>query len=148
MGQKYAHVDADNFVIGFYDEHIHAESGYPDEAIAITDEDWTLLLDGQAEGKRMKVNDDGTPELIDPPPPTGAALAERIRARRNAALQATDWVVTRQQDQSLNSEAVTLAANQFETIASYRQALRDVPQQTGFPSKVTWPTPPAGLPAP
>jgi len=26
---------------------------------------------------------------------------------------------------------------------TYRQALRDVPQQATFPSNITWPTPPA-----
>ena len=139
MGQKYAHVDADNFVIGFYDEHVHTESGWPDEAIAITDEDWTLLLDGQAEGKRMKVNDDGTPELVDPPPPSADELAARLRARRNAALAATDWVALRDYEQGKPTSPA---------LGTYRQTLRDLPAQKGFPDTVTWPNPPEGVAKP
>jgi len=54
-----------------------------------------------------------------------------VRAERNARLAASDW--TQLADAPINSVAW----------ANYRQALRDVPAQTGFPWQITWPVPPA-----
>jgi hypothetical protein len=55
----------------------------------------------------------------------------RIRETRNELLAETDW---------------TQAADVPQTIkdkwATYRQALREVPQQPGFPTNITWPTKP------
>jgi len=56
--------------------------------------------------------------------------AEEIRAQRNALLADSDW--TQVADAPVDSSAW----------ATYRQALRDVPQQDGFPEEVTWPTKP------
>jgi len=50
------------------------------------------------------------------------------RARRNALLAASDMMA--------------LADRITDEWRVYRQALRDVPLQSGFPSSVTWPTEP------
>lgn len=55
--------------------------------------------------------------------------ASDIRAKRDALLAETDWMV-------LPDAKV---ANK-DAVLEYRQALRDVPSQKGFPAKVTWPT--------
>jgi len=60
--------------------------------------------------------------------------AAYVRAKRDARLAACDW--TQLPDSPLSTEA---KANW----ATYRQALRDVPAQTGFPGSVEWPTEPA-----
>lgn len=59
-------------------------------------------------------------------------IAEIVRAERNARLTACDWT------QLPDAPADTAAW------AAYRQALRDVTAQVGFPWDVTWPTPPSG----
>lgn len=59
--------------------------------------------------------------------------AAEVRGRRDALLTACDW--TQANDSPL--DATTKAA-----WASYRTALRNLPAQAGFPSTVTWPTPP------
>lgn len=56
-------------------------------------------------------------------------LSEIKRAERNALLAETDWWAVA--DRTMT---------QAET--DYRQALRDVPQQDGFPVDITWPTKP------
>lgn len=56
--------------------------------------------------------------------------AARIRADRDKRLVDTDW--TQVADAPVDSEAW----------ATYRQALRDVPAQAGFPHDVTWPDQP------
>ena len=56
--------------------------------------------------------------------------AAAVRANRNARLAATDW--TQIADSTADKPAW----------AAYRQALRDVPSQAGFPQSVTWPQEP------
>jgi len=56
--------------------------------------------------------------------------AGQVRAERDALLAASDW--TQVADAPVNPAAW----------AVYRQALRGVPQQEGFPNAVDWPTQP------
>lgn len=60
-------------------------------------------------------------------------LAVEVRAQRDALLAACDW--TQMADSPLSEEEK--AAYQ-----AYRQALRDVPQQEGFPETISWPEEP------
>lgn len=59
-----------------------------------------------------------------------AEQAASVRAQRNGFLTASDW--TQVADAPVNKT----------TWATYRQALRDVTQQSGFPWTITWPTQP------
>lgn len=63
-----------------------------------------------------------------------AETADEIRARRDRLLAATDWAVL--PDSPLDAQSL-------EAVKTYRQALRDVPQQDGFPGTITWPEIPA-----
>ena len=58
-----------------------------------------------------------------------ADAAVRVRAQRDDLIAATDWRAA--SDLTLSSDWTT-----------YRQALRDVPGQEGFPHTITWPTAP------
>lgn len=60
-----------------------------------------------------------------------ASYAEQARSYRTVLLTSSDW--TQVADAPVDQAAW----------ATYRQALRDVPQQAGFPTDVVWPTPPA-----
>jgi hypothetical protein len=55
------------------------------------------------------------------------AKAEEVRAERDGLLAASDW--TQVADAPVDQAAW----------AAYRQALRDVPDQKGFPENVIWP---------
>ena len=59
--------------------------------------------------------------------------AVEVRAARGAKIAACDWRVIK-----------ALESNQLQNFAwaAYRQALRDIPQQPGFPDSVTWPVEP------
>ena len=60
--------------------------------------------------------------------------AERnIRSRRDNLLQDTDWIVIKSYERGENIPA------EWEL---YRQALRDITAQAGFPYSVEWPTKP------
>jgi hypothetical protein len=56
--------------------------------------------------------------------------ATSVRADRNARLAATDWRVIKALEEGNGLD--------FD-VAAYRQALRDVPSQPGFPWNVVWP---------
>jgi hypothetical protein len=56
--------------------------------------------------------------------------ANNVRSERNQKLSNSDW--TQLADAQVNKTAW----------ATYRQSLRDVPSQTGFPHEVTWPEKP------
>lgn len=58
-----------------------------------------------------------------------AGAAERVRTDRDSRLAVTDFHGLT--DNTMTAEMTT-----------YRQALRDVPQQGGFPNTITWPTEP------
>jgi len=53
--------------------------------------------------------------------------AEEVRTQRNALLKDSDW--TQVSDAPVDQSAW----------ADYRQALRDLPEQEGFPQEVVWP---------
>lgn len=57
----------------------------------------------------------------------------QVRAQRNSLLTLCDW--TQLPDAPLTAE-------QKQTWVEYRQALRDVPEQAGFPENVVWPSTP------
>ena len=63
--------------------------------------------------------------------PTKTQRAEVVRFERNAKLTASDWT------------QVAAAPVDQAAWAAYRQALRDVPQQSSFPTDIVWPTKPA-----
>lgn len=64
-----------------------------------------------------------------------AQLGASIRVQRDARLAVCDW--TQLPDAPLSAEAKT-------AWGAYRQALRDVPEQAGFPAGVEWPVVPVG----
>ena len=61
------------------------------------------------------------------------AKAETVRSQRNGLLLKSDW--TQLTDAPLTADQKTAWAN-------YRQELRDITNQAGFPTNVTWPVEP------
>ena len=72
-------------------------------------------------------------ETLTPPPEpqkTTDELQAEVRAKRNQLLTASDW--TQVEDAPVDKAAWS----------AYRQSLRDIPQQSGFPTTIVWPTQP------
>jgi len=57
--------------------------------------------------------------------------AAEVRQERNKKLTATDWTQTADVPQAVK-----------DTYVTYRQALRDISNQSGFPNEITWPVEP------
>jgi hypothetical protein len=70
------------------------------------------------------------PFIAPPTPDPAEVLAAETRAKRDNLLTASDW--TQVADAPVDQAAWAI----------YRQALRDIPAQEGFPASVVWPTPP------
>ena len=86
---------------------------------------WVSLPEGAGIGFVF----DGT-KWEDPNQPTLENIAANIRAQRNALLAASDW-----------TQVIDAPVDQAAW-ATYRQALRDISAQAGFPQTVVWPTQP------
>ena len=63
--------------------------------------------------------------------PDTSAAAAGIRSERDNLLAQTDWTQGKDISDAVSS-----------VWATYRQALRDIPQQAGFPTTITWPVKP------
>lgn len=103
----------------------------PADAVEITAEDHALLLAGQSAGKRITADADGRPVLTDPAPLTADELASAARTKRAALLAACDWTQSRDIPEAISN-----------AWAPYRQSLRDITAQPGFPHAITWPEAP------
>lgn len=73
---------------------------------------------------------DGTQWVPPSAAEASAQLAAQVRGERDRLLKASDW--TQVADAPVDQPAW----------ATYRQALRDIPQQAGFPETITWPQEP------
>lgn len=79
-------------------------------------------------------NDQGDVSIVLVPHELDRQLAEfNMRDARNSALTRCDWVITRAYEEGAPVPAAYLA---------YRQALRDLPSQPGFPYDYVWPQDP------
>lgn len=65
-----------------------------------------------------------------------AEAEQSVRAKRDSLISQTDYLLA--SDYPISEE-------DLEAVKTYRQALRDVPQQAGFPYDVEWPEAPAFL---
>lgn len=113
------------------------ESGFchgdnlPLDAVEITEAEYNGFFAAQIAGKVIRSDETGHPIAIDPPDPGDEELARRARAKRDSLLKSSDW---------------TQLPDVSETVSSmwrvYRQALRDVTAQDGFPRVIEWPVAP------
>ena len=90
-----------------------------------------LAIEGKYDAQRQRI-DTATGAVVprEPDAPTEAALARAARADRNRRLAAADVAVLRALERG---EAVP------PSLAAYREALRDLPDQPGFPQSINWP---------
>jgi len=86
------------------------------------------LVDGENGGVIGDIYENGE---FKTPPIDLEALSKEIRAQRDQNLLSSDW-----------TQAFDVPQATKDKWATYRQALRDIPQQEGFPQTVVWPTQP------
>ena len=117
---------------GFYDNKLHGSNQIPTDAIEISVEQHSMLLYGLNSGGTINLDNNGQLIVIPRSAEDTAVLqAINIRAKRNQILKDSDWTQLPDIPQAIR-----------DTWAAYRQLLRDLPQQSGFPNNITWPTAP------
>lgn len=88
----------------------------------------------RVDGYREKRGDDLSWSIEKIPEKTEAEKREEaeksVRAKRDSLISETDYLLT---------SDYPISAEDLEAVKVYRQALRDVPQQEGFPFDVVWP---------
>jgi hypothetical protein len=108
------------------------ENGFVVNTIAVDSiEFFPGLIDADHHGGGIGDAWDGESLKSPPTPlPDEAGVAASVRAERDRRLAATDWLVIRSAE-----TGIPLTTAQLE----YRQALRDITKQAGFPVNVDWP---------
>jgi hypothetical protein len=119
---------------GFFSEEIHgiknkAGSLVPDDAVEISEEKHSELLEAQSSGKEIHPDADGRPVAVKPRP--SAPTVDGVKARAKALLADCDWTQLADVDEETRS-----------AFAPYRALLRGILTQTTDPAAVIWPEPP------
>ncbi|MFM2482788.1 phage tail assembly chaperone [Celerinatantimonas sp. YJH-8] len=113
-----------------------ASGTWPDDLIDIEADIFDEYTGIAPDGKQRQSDPDGHPCWADLPQPTDdqkqAAQAAVIRSRRDALVDRVSREINRLEDK--NQDASPWRA--------YREQLRNVPEQDGFPFTVTWPDAP------
>ena len=86
----------------------------------------------------VAMTDEEVSAHLAPKPPT----AEQTRAERDAKIESVRWRIERAKDEAALG---TPLSEPLEPLLQYVQALRDVPQQAGFPESIEWPVEPWGV---
>ena len=94
---------------------------------------WWFDNDANASDGLVKITEEEAMSIAQPQPTTEQQAAT-IRAERDSRLAETDLIIIR------CAEAGEPVPDKWK---AYRQALRDVPEQAGFPDNVEWPTCPS-----
>jgi hypothetical protein len=125
---KYAHIDNNGQILGWYEDEIHSD--IPEPNVQVSEEVWQNALDSS-----HNTIIGGVTSQVDYR--TDEQKADNIRMFRNELLvREVDPVVTN----PLRWAELSSAVQQQWT--DYRTALLNVPQQSGFPSEIVWPTKP------
>ena len=102
----------------FYARWVHTPADSPDN-VATKDADNPATMGGIA----IYLTDDEYDTV----------LAASARQKRDRLIAATDYLVT---------PDYPISDDRLAKVKIYRQALRDVPEQSGFPRSITWPDKP------
>ena len=117
---------------GFYISSIHG-ANIPSDKIEIPDSLRVELLKNESEGKPIGLDSKGYPiSITRTADEINLDLEKNVKAQRNYLLKESDWTQLPDVPQSMK-----------DTWATYRQALRDITAQPGFPKTVNWPDKPS-----
>ena len=102
---------------------------------AIWENEHTIFGEFNAEALGVTV-EEYEPEATGPVDLTNEEVAERMRLKRDKLLEASDYYMMA--DYPASDSGVV-------AVKAYRQALRDITKQTGFPNEIEWPKLPVVL---
>ena len=133
---RYLHYNAAGEIIG---SGFSGDGTLPESCVFATDEQVQ-----NAENYRVNVS---SGEILELPADQIAAkatanLSAAARIDRDSRISSIQWRVQRYEQQLAAGIATTETADKYKALLTYVQALRDVPEQPGFPQSIDWPVEP------
>lgn len=127
---------------GFFSTDLKKEyesslTGWPDDAIAITDEDYKAIFQGQLKGKVITADSSGKPVLSDPPPQTTEQLVEAAEAERASLMAVATAAIAPLQDAVDIDDATDAEITLLKEWKKYRVALNRL--DLSFVPDIDWP---------
>ncbi|NVZ49450.1 tail fiber assembly protein [Pseudomonas sp. B6002] len=111
-------------------------------AVALTDESYWVLINGQSEGGVITVDSDGKPRL-DVQQKTQEELLAQAAAKADVLLAVATTKIAPLQDAEDLDEALPAEIEQLRKWKKYRVDISRVSAQVGYPMEIEWPAPPA-----
>ncbi|THD43922.1 tail fiber assembly protein [Enterobacteriaceae bacterium ML5] len=113
---------------GFYayalkNSYEQSKNGWPVDAIALSDNEYSALLEGQRKGKVITAGSSGKPVLSDPPAPTPDQLLEDAKAKRDSLMALATVAISPLQDAVDIDEATDAEIAMLKAWKKYRVAL-------------------------
>ncbi|EGF94648.1 Uncharacterised protein [Brevundimonas diminuta] len=124
--------------LAFYDLNTWPHD-LPDFPALLSAEDHTRILAELSTGRVLAADESGRPITLDPPTLSAQAMAAEARRRRDTEIAAVRWLVERHRDEQALQISPSLTAEDYRLVQEHVQALRDVPEQDGFPHAIKWP---------
>ena len=113
----------------YNNQMIREHRAWKDDAGTQHPKNWQIWTDAEKQAAGLVWEE---PPAAEAPEPR-ATSADIVRVQRDNLIAESDWRVIK---------ALELGETVPTDWATYRQALRDVPAQEGFPTDVTWPVAP------
>lgn len=131
---------------GFYaesnrEQFEHSPSGWPDDALEVSNEKYEYLFAGQAQGKCIVPDENGAPTLSDPPAPTKEQLIATSEAEKSQRLAVAQTTITVWQTKLLMGRKLTDSESEnLNAWIDYIDAVTATDTSTA--PDINWPTPP------
>ncbi len=108
----------------------------------LTENEWMSLIERNSKGEGKIENDSSTnlPVIVPYPDPTETELDEMYTEKRNQLITAVEWRITRYNTQI--ALGITPTESDITPVLEYMQALRDLPENEGWPENIIWPKEP------
>jgi hypothetical protein len=125
---KHAHIDSNGQILGWYDDEIH--TSIPSPNVQVSEEVWQNAINSM-----HNTIIDGVTSQVD----------HRSNEQKSSdACILRDLLLTSEVDPIVTNPLrwAELSSTEQQQWSDYRTALLNVPQQSGFPNEVNWPTKP------
>ena len=126
---KYAHIDPNNFILGWYDSELHDNIPVPN--IEVSESVWNTAINNGCN----HLTNNGVASYVDP----------RTSLEREADARAERDVTLKNEVDPIVSNPLRWAGMTSEKQsewATYRNLLLDITDQSGFPDNIDWPVKP------
>jgi len=118
-------------------KRVYEEAGtFPEDAYEVTEEEETLYFCAETPIGKTLGSVDGRPSWVDPPQKPMEEMCDEVRMQRDRLIADVEWRFRRWEDEDRLNLPHT---DDIFSLTEYVQALREIPQQEGFPYKILWP---------